>query len=35
VSGANASDQVLVIVNEQNLTVGGDQLFTYNGFPLD
>jgi len=35
VCGANASDQILVIVNEQNLTVNGDQLFTYNGFPLD
>jgi hypothetical protein len=35
VCGASASDQILVIVNEQNLTVGGDQLFTYNGFPLE
>jgi len=35
VCGANATDQILVIVNEQNLTVNGDQLFTYNGFPLE
>jgi hypothetical protein len=32
VCGANPGDMVLVIVNEQNLVVGGDQLFTYNGF---
>jgi hypothetical protein len=35
VCGANASDEILAIVNEQNLVVSGDQLFTYNGFPLD
>jgi len=35
VCGDNAADQILVIVNEQNLAASGDQLFTYNGFPLE
>lgn len=35
ICGANATDQILAIVNEQNLVAGGDQFFTYNGFPLE
>jgi hypothetical protein len=32
ICGADAGDQILVIVNEQNLISAGDQLFTYNAF---
>jgi hypothetical protein len=32
VSGANAGDKLLVIVNEQNLVAAGDTFYVYNGF---
>jgi len=32
VSGASASDKLLVIVNEQNLVAAGDTFYVYNGF---
>lgn len=32
VSGANASDKLLVIVNQQNLVAAGDTFYVYNGF---
>lgn len=35
VCGANLTDELLVIVNEQNMVATGDTLYTYNGFNLD
>lgn len=35
VCGANSTDELLVIVNEQNMVATGDTLYTYNGFNLD
>jgi hypothetical protein len=32
ISGANATDELLVIVNEQNLVTAGDAFYVYNGF---
>lgn len=35
VCGANSTDELLVIVNEQNMVATGDTLYTYNGFNLE